>query len=83
MAKNNLTSLAIQEFHKWCSENAHDNSDEPLFRVFLAGFIACAKLRPTSREADDLPPFCLCPKDGMPSAFCPIHGAVATGHGLR
>ncbi len=33
------------------------------------------------REVDDHPA-CLCPADGV-SFYCPIHGAVATGHGLR
>lgn len=28
-------------------------------------------------------PECLCPKDGMPFFACPIHGAAATGRGLR
>ena len=37
--------------------------------------------RLTPREADDLPA-CLCPADGV-SFHCPIHGAVATGRGLR
>ena len=34
------------------------------------------------RQADALP-VCVCPADGMPNAFCPIHGAQATGRSLR
>lgn len=34
------------------------------------------------RQADALSG-CTCPCDGMPNAFCPIHGAQATGRSLR
>ena len=62
-----------------------------LFKAFPGGrkivspagkHILDSESRPTLREADDLS-VCLCPADGMPNAFCPLHGTVASGHGLR
>lgn len=58
----------------------------PSGRAVDSGSFAIALVRwvesgPTPREADDLPA-CLCPADGV-SFYCPIHGAVATGRGLR
>lgn len=47
-----------------------------------AEIIEALKAAQQKRETDDLS-VCLCPADGMPNAFCPLHGVVASGHGLR
>lgn len=65
-------------------ERIAESSEDAGYRRVAADIcrrIRNASRRPTLREADD-PPACFCPADGV-SFHCPIHGAVATGRGLR
>lgn len=55
-----------------------DAADNRLtLEITASQVIATDQCRPTPAPAD--PETCLCPKDGMPSYFCPIHGRNAPG----
>lgn len=70
----------------WCQANPTESKSVDFQNGFIAGLKQAKFLINNAvqqqREADDLS-VCLCPADGMPNAFCPLHGTVASGHGLR
>jgi hypothetical protein len=59
-------------------------SDKNIGMDTLASIVVCnyAVSRPTMREADALTVMCCCSSENV-SAFCPTHGANATGRSLR
>ena len=74
--KTSEVERVIAAYH--CGQNIfRRESVSPLIK-----YIGELEARLTMREPDALP-VCVCPADGMPNAFCPIHGAAATGRGLR